>query len=454
MPNRDLLDQLLAAVDEAHDEIVALCQDLVRIPTVNFGTPESGDELPAAEHLRDKLAADGIDSTIYKSAENRANIVADYNAGASGPRLLYMSHTDVVPVEDESQWTYPPFGAEIHDDRIWGRGATDMKDTVAAQAMALCLLKRAGFEPNGQLTFASCADEEAGGAFGFGWQATHHPETLRADFGVNEGGGTPTRAGDRTIYPISTGEKGRLEIHFRVTGRGFHASEPWRASNAIYMAENLIQRIREYQPVVSVEADIFDHLETLAGITEEPTNDNVDRIIEQVGQTNFGLSSQLRAQSRLTLVATMIRAGVKSNSVAENCTIVCDVRSLPSQDVSYVRKQAAQIADGLDGVTFEVIETAVSNRSSFDSPFRAHVEAATKAAVGIDDLTFIPGMTVGFTDSRFVRPLGNVTYGFIPSHPDDDPSLGGAHNINESTGIKSLIAATKFHVALALETLG
>jgi acetylornithine deacetylase/succinyl-diaminopimelate desuccinylase-like protein len=119
-----------------------------------------------------------------------------------------------------------------------------------------------------------------------------------------------------------------------------------------------------------------------------------------------------------------------------------------------VRKQAAQIADGLDGVTFEVIETAVSNRSSFDSPFRAHVEAATKAAVGIDDLTFIPGMTVGFTDSRFVRPLGNVTYGFIPSHPDDDPSLGGAHNINESTGIKSLIAATKFHVALALETLG
>jgi acetylornithine deacetylase/succinyl-diaminopimelate desuccinylase-like protein len=453
MPDNARLSQLLSAVDDAHDEIVALCQDLVRIPSINFGTKDSGDELPAAELLRDKLAADGIDGTVFKPAENRGNIVADLGGG-DGPRLLYMSHIDVVPVEDEAQWKYPPFGAEIHDNRIWGRGANDMKDTVAAQAMALCLLKRAGFEPKGTLSFASCADEEAGGAFGFGWQAKNHPETLRADYAVNEGGGTPVLVDGKTIYSISTGEKGRLEIHFRVTGRGYHASQPWMADNAIYKAEELVRRFREYSPTISVEADVFRHLETLAGISATPTAENIDRLLAQIAERNPSLASRLRAASRMTLVATMVRAGVKSNSVAENCTIVCDVRSLPSQDVNYVREQATRIANGLDGVSFEVVETAISNSSPFDSPFRAHVEAATRAATGIEQLTFIPDITVGFTDSRFVRPLGNVTYGYIPSHPDDDPSLGGQHNINESTGIKSLITATKFHVALALEVLG
>jgi acetylornithine deacetylase/succinyl-diaminopimelate desuccinylase-like protein len=107
----------------------------------------------------------------------------------------------------------------------------------------------------------------------------------------------------------------------------------------------------------------------------------------------------------------------------------------------------------MDGVTVEVIETAISNNSPYDSPFRPYVEQATKDATGIDDLRFVPGLTVGFTDSRFVRPLGNVTYGFIPAHPDDDPAKSGAHNINESTGVDSLLNATRFTVALAWHIL-
>lgn len=450
--SRDL-DRLLNMVEDSRDEVVKLTQDLVRLPTVNFGTPESGDEIMAAELLRDRLAPEGIQTDIYKSTENRGNVAASLGS-ESGPSLLFMSHTDVVPVEDASQWTYPPFSGEIAEGRIWGRGAADMKSTVAAQAMAMIFLKRAGVTLNGRLGFVSCADEEAGGAYGFGWMAQHHPDVLTADFAVNEGGGGPVRTDQGIIYPISTGEKGRLEAHIKIRGRGFHASQPWRADNAIYKAEEVIRRVRGYQPEVSVDVELFKHLDTLAGITTPVTLQNLEQTLQQIESRNPSLASMLRAASRMTLVATMINAGVKSNSVAESCTIICDIRSLPWQDKDYVRRQIEGLVSDLDGVQVEIIETAVSNSSPFDSPFRGFVEQATKDATGMTDIRFIPGLTVGFTDSRFVRPLGNVTYGYIPSHPNDDPAKSGAHNINESAGIDSLITATRFHVALAWRLLG
>lgn len=442
------LQRLLGMVDDARDEIIALTQDLVRLETVNFGTPESGDEMQAVELLRDKFAADGIDSTIYASRENRGNIAAHLGEGEKA-KLLYMSHVDVVPVEDPSQWKRPPFSAEVADGRIWGRGASDMKSTVAAQAMAMIILKRSGTALNGKISFVTCADEEAGGAFGFGWMAENHPDVLKAELAVNEGGGAPVKVGDRLIYPIPTGEKGRLEIHIHIQGRGYHASQPWNADNAIYKAEEVVRRIRGYEPEVSVDADLFKHLDTLAGITQEVTVDNLESILTDLKKSNPSLASLLRASSRMTLVATMINAGVKSNSVAESCLITCDVRALPWQDREYVRAQVEGLMEGLDGVEVEVIETAISNSSPYDSPYRESVEQAVKDALGRDDLEFVPGLTVGFTDSRFVRPLGNVTYGIIPAHPDDDPSLSGAHNINESVGINTLMNATRFYLALA-----
>jgi acetylornithine deacetylase/succinyl-diaminopimelate desuccinylase-like protein len=366
---------------------------------------------------------------------------------------MMMSHIDVVPVEDVSQWTYPPFGGEIHDGRLWGRGAADMKCIVAAGAMATIILKRAGVQFKGELVYAVCSDEESGGAYGFGWMAQHYPELMQADYAVNEGGGGAIRVDGRTIYPINVGEKGRMEIHIHISGRGYHASQPWRADNAIYKAEEVIRRIRNYEPEVSVEGDMFKHLDTLAGISEPVTTDNLQRILDEIAETNESLSSYLRAASRMTLVATMINAGVKSNSVAESCLITCDVRSLPHQSREYVQQQIESLLAGIDGVRVEVIQTAVSNASTWDSELADHVMAATRTAVGREDLEFGPGITVGFTDSRFVRPLGNVAYGFMPSHPDADPTKSGAHNINESVDLNSIVTMTRYLVALAWRTV-
>lgn len=450
-------EALLASVEAAREEIIALCQDLVRVPSINTGVMPTGDETPAAVILREKLATAGIPAEILESAPNRGNLIARLSGSAGAPRLLYLSHTDVVPVEDESAWAYPPFGAEIHDGRIYGRGANDMKATVAAEAMALILLKRTGIPLRGELIFAAGADEESGGAWGFGWLARHHPERLTADFGLNEGGGALIQAADgRLAYLVSTGEKGRLEIVITVKGRGWHASQPWRADNAIYKSQEVIRRIAAYEPERHVDPALIAPLAALYGITEEIANENVDRLADELAERNPNWASALKALTRMTLVASMINAGVKSNSVAESCTITCDVRTLPHQDEAYVRAQLQGLLGELPGVSFVINYTAVPSASPYDgagAAFAARVRAATAAALGRDDLAFVPSLTVGFTDSRLVRDQCPIIYGFLPNHPDDDPSKGGAHNINESTSIESLILATKMLVTLAYDTL-
>jgi acetylornithine deacetylase/succinyl-diaminopimelate desuccinylase-like protein len=364
---------------------------------------------------------------------------------------MLMGHIDVVPVEDPGQWTYPPFGGEVHDGRIHGRGANDMKSMVAAEAMAAIILKRLGVPFAGDLVVASAADEESGGKYGFGWLAENRPDLLRSDVAVNEGGGTPLQRDGKITYAINTGEKGRLEIRITVKGRGYHASAPWMADNAIYKAWPVLERIAAYKPEISVDADLFKHLDAALGITSVPTAENIDKLIEDLFATNPNAASWLRSASRMTIVASMINAGVKSNSVAESCLITCDVRTLPWQDEAYVARQLDTMFDGLDGVSYEIVTTAVPSASPYDHGFVGAMQSAVGQALGRDDLAFFPGLTTGFTDSRLVRPLGINAYGFGPSHPDSDPSLDGAHNINESASIEDLMVMTRFMVALAYQ---
>ena len=442
-------DDLIAAVDAARDEIVALTCDLVRIPTINTNVMPTGNEAPAIEVLRAKLAADGIAADVLESAPKRANLVARWRGTGEAPSLMLMGHVDVVPVEDEAQWTYPPFSAEIADGRIWGRGAADMKGAVAASTMAMILLKRAGVTLKGDLVLAACADEETGGKYGFEWLAANHPDAVRADFAVNEGGGHPLKRNGRLTYPINAGEKGRLEIEITVKGRGYHASAPWLADNAIYRAQPVLDRLAEYRPAVSTEVEMFAKIGELLGVTGVVNETTIDRIIEELMATEPQLGSWLRAASRMTLVATMIKAGVKSNSVAETCTITCDCRTLPWQDEAFVARELDKILEGLNGVRYEIRTTAIPSASAVNATFLNHLQSATKAAIGRDNLGFISGLTTGFTDSRLVRHLGVTAYGFHPSHPDSDANKDGAHNINESASIDDILTQSKFMAALA-----
>jgi len=280
------LDKLLQTVDESENEIVQLACDLIRFPTVNTGVMPTGDELPLVKFLQKRLAADGIESQILMSADNRANLVAKLTGSRGNPRLLYMAHTDVVPVENDSQWTYPPFSGTVAEGRIWGRGAADMKDMLAAEAMALILLKRAGVALHGDLILAAGADEETGGKYGFGWLVENAPEAIRADYGINEGDGMPIVTGKGLAYNIAVGEKGRLEVHMTIRGKATHASIPWAGDNVAFKLAEILKRLEAYQPELNVSQEIYAALPSLLGRSEPIIVENVDAVADEVTAVN------------------------------------------------------------------------------------------------------------------------------------------------------------------------
>ena len=449
MPDyQDLFDQ----VDAAYDEILALEQALVRIPSVNTGVMPTGNETPVAEYARDWLAQDGIASEILESAPGRGNLISGLEGSSGKAGLLFMSHLDVVPVEEEEKWRFPPFSATIADGRVYGRGANDCKALLTCQLMALRMLKRNGIKLKDSLILASCADEEHGGRYGFGWLADNHPEKLAAPFAVNEGGGTPIEAAGALTYILGVGEKGRLQVEIEVKGVSAHASTPWQGTNALYRLAQIVQRIEQYEPERDTSTGLFGYLSTFA-IEDKPSPENIDQIIADTEPKNPRFASILRALSRMTVTPTMIRGGIKSNSVPESINMTCDVRTLPHQDDTYVREQLNQIFEGIPGVEFEIDYMAVPNSSPFDTDFAKRIQAVTSMALERDDIQWVPAISTGFTDSRFTRPLGIITYGFSGSHPDDDPMLNKNHGTDESVGIKSLISGTKIMLALACDLL-
>ena len=444
---------LLAQVDSSLEDIIGLEQALVQIPTVNTGFMPTGNETAVCEYVRDWLAPEGITAEIIESAPGRGNIIARLEGRSGNAGLMFMSHTDVVPVEDERKWQFPPFSATIHGDRIYGRGTSDCKGLLTAQLMALRILKRNGIEFEDSLILASGADEEHGGRYGFGWLAEHHPDKIKAPFAVNEGGGTPIGSPSGLTYVLGIGEKGRLQIEIDVKGTSAHASLPWLGTNALYRLGQVLSRIEGYEAERDTSTSIFDHLSTFA-VEHKASPENIDEIIAEVEPANPRFASMLRALSRMTLTPTMVNGGIKSNSVPESIRLTCDVRTLPHQNDAYVEQELRKALEGIPGVEFEIDYMAVPNSSSPDTQLAESIRNATSLALGRDEIQWVPAISNGFTDSRFTRPLGTTTYGFTGSHPDDDPNLNHVHGTDESVGIKSLISGTKIMLGIAIDLLG
>ena len=446
------LENLLDQVDELRDEIVALEQDLVRIPTVNTGSMPTGNETEVCQYMKDWLAVDGIDSEIIESAPGRGNFIARVEGSSGKAGLMFMSHTDVVPVEEEEKWRFPPFSATVADGRVYGRGASDCKGLLACQLTAMRILKRNGVNLQDGLILASGADEEHGGRYGFGWLAENHPEKLAAPLAVNEGGGVPIEAAGNLTYLLGVGEKGRLQLEIDVRGTSAHASTPWQGTNALFALSEVVKRIEAYEPERDTSTSLFQHLSTFA-IEDRPSAGNIDQIIADTENQNPRFASIMRALSRMTITPTMIQGGIKSNSVPESVRLTCDVRTLPHQDEAYVRSELEKILEGIPGVEIDIDYMSVPNASPFETDFARRIQLSAAIALDRDDIQWVPSLSTGFTDSRFTRNLGTTTYGFVGSHPDDDPMLAHVHGTDESVGIQSLISGTKIMLTLAYDLL-
>lgn len=446
------LESLLDQVDEMRDEIVSLEQDMVRLPTVNTGVMPTGNETELCRYIEKWLAEDGIESETIESAPDRGNLIARLDGRSGKAGLMFMSHLDVVPVEDEEKWRFPPFSATVADGRVFGRGSSDCKALLTCQLIAMRLLKRNNIELKDSLILASCADEEHGGRYGFGWMAEHHPEKLAAPYAVNEGGGVPIQTAGALTYLLGIGEKGRLQLEIEVRGSSAHASTPWQGSNALFGLSEVVKRIEAYEAERDTSTSLFDHLSTFA-IEDKPSPENIDQIIADNEETQPRFASIMKALSRMTITPTMIQGGIKSNSVPETVRLTCDVRTLPHQDEAYVRQELDKILDGIPGVEIDIDYMSIPNASPFETEFAHRIQISTANALQRDDIQWVPSLTTGFTDSRFTRNLGTTTYGMVGSHPDDDPMISFVHGTNESVGIRSLISGTRIMLALAYDLL-
>src|SRR5919109_462937 len=262
----------MAVATTLRQEATELLQELIRVDTTN----PPGNETAAAELLRDYLEDSSVSCELYAKIPERANLVARIPGRGDGPKLLFLSHTDVV-LADPAEWAADPFGGELRDGEVWGRGALDMKGQVAAEAVAIASLAREGFEPAGDLIFAATADEEVGAGFGAQWLCEAHPDAVRCDFCINEGSGDRLELGGKPFYLCSVAEKMSAPFRLRVLGRSGHASMPGIADNALVKAAPLIAKLGEYQPERRLIPEVEALLETVTGV--RPTSP--DQVLER-----------------------------------------------------------------------------------------------------------------------------------------------------------------------------
>jgi acetylornithine deacetylase/succinyl-diaminopimelate desuccinylase-like protein len=302
----------------------------------------------------------------------------------------------------------------------------------------------------------AAADEESGGRFGAGWVAGHSElaPQVTTDVALNEGGGGAIRAPGALAYGFATGEKGRLEVRIHVQGKPGHASSPWRAENALERAGIVLERLRTYRPALDTSHPLFRAIPELFHLPAPLTPETLSRAIEQLQTQHETVAGALRAASRLTLVPTMLQAGVKSNSIPASCTLVCDSRTLPHQDAAYVQEELGRLLEDLPWASVQVETTAVSNASPYEHPFRTVCADALRLALRRDDVRLAPALCGGFTDSRFFRPLGVHVYDFMPLHPEAESKDVGVHGTNERIEIAGLVARARFLMATACIYLG
>jgi len=419
------------ATISVRDEATELLQGLLRANTVN----PPGNETIAAELLRAYLEGAGVQCELYARVPERANVVARL-PGRGGPSLALISHTDTVRADAE-EWTLDPWSGELRDGEIWGRGALDMKSHVAAAAVAVATLAREGFVPAGDVIFVASADEEVGEDYGLSWLCANHPDAIRADYCVNEGGGDRLVIRGRPAYLCGTAEKMSSPFLLRVHGRSGHASMPGIADNALVRAARLIERLADYTPTPRIlpEAEAFLRL---VG-TSDPAD--LDAPLRAVVEPMLSHS----------ISPTIIEASKQRNVIPALCDLVCDCRLLPGETQEEAEAEIRAVL-GEDDYDFIWLEGVGGTASPLDTPLWHAIESFVAALE--PGAALAPFVNAGFTDSHFMRTaFGTVCYGFFPMRAmDSEVAAALIHSADERIPVDDLELGTRFlmHVARTL----
>jgi acetylornithine deacetylase/succinyl-diaminopimelate desuccinylase-like protein len=432
-------DQIQDYLSQREQELIEIHRAIVQVPTINRGDGTSAEETRCAQVGAQYLKQASIDSEIAEGEPGRGNLLAELDGGNGGRKMLWMSHNDVVPVGDLAAWSHPPFSAEIANGRIWGRGSQDCKMLVAAQLFAMSCLKRLGLPKKGTLRLAIGADEEVGGALGFGWLSKNRTEFLKTDLAICEGGGgfIGRLAGDRPVISVGAGEKGRCDVTIRARSAGGHASTPWGKRNPLLVLAEAVRRLDAWRPEPAPASPLFQAMAPWFGMAAI-TKENVEAAIERIGQRVPALLSSLRGQSRMSVTPTVLHCGDKANAIPTEATLVCDARLLPGQTLADLEAVVRGVLAGLEDVEFTVSETSEPSLSPFDEGLRGIFERSASRAVG-EPVEVAPVWCVGATDAHFVRAVGTPVYGFQVIDPKADPTKLSIHCVNESIEVGMLL---------------
>jgi acetylornithine deacetylase/succinyl-diaminopimelate desuccinylase-like protein len=446
----------MAAMDSA-GEVVELLQQLIRNRCVNDGTADSGEEYRSVETLQDYLGSSGFDTQTYEPTAGRRSLLTRMEGtDPKAPTLLLMGHTDVVPVSPEG-WERDPFGGELVDGEVWGRGAVDMLNLTASMAVAFKRLARSDFRPRGGLAYLAVADEEALGSHGAGWLVEHEREDVGADYVITESGGipVPTPAGLR--LPVVVAEKGSFWCRINVPGTPGHASQPLRTDNALVKAAEVVRRIDAYRPQARIH-DAWRRFVEGIGLPDDLRDSLLDpervrAVCEELPMV--GLARQAHACTHTTFAPTVMHAGTKTNVIPDRVTLEVDIRTLPGQtgeEIALMLDEA--LGDLASQVSVDPIAADPSTASAVETPlWDAIVDVVGSFYPGSTPLPF---MTAGATDARFFRRVGATAYGFglFSRRLSFDQYSAMFHGDNERVDVDSLQLSTNMWEALARRFLG
>ena len=431
------------------DTTIALLQNLIQNGCVNYLTADSGQETKNADTLEAFFAGTDVRVERYEPHPGRVSIAFTVEGtDPSAEPLTLLGHTDVVPV-DEDKWTHDPFGGEIVDGRVFGRGATDMLYITAAMAACVRDVAR-GERPRGTLTFVGCADEEARGGLGAAWLADH------ADFSwancLSEEGGShlPTADGSDALVVV-VGEKGAGQRRLTVHGDAGHGSAPFGREMAVAKIAEVARRVAAIEPDLRSD-DIWEGY--VRAWKFDP--DTEAALLAGSGYDAFGqLESYSHAMSHLTISPTVLRAGGAINVLPSVAWMELDIRPLPGQTQEEID---ALLRDALGEIADDVEITHLITEDGSVSPTSGPLYDAILSTFNefFPDVPVVPTIAAGGSDLRFARRKGGVGYGFALHGRGETLGsvLGELHSHDESIAVEDVDLTVRAYRSLIKRFVG
>ena len=387
-------------------------QELIEANT----TQSSGDTYKAAQAMAARLITAGFatkDVQTFEVAPRRGNLVARLRGTGKRKPLLLVAHLDVVEAKRED-WSTDPFKLVEKNGYYYGRGTSDDKAMAAVWVANLCRWKQEGYRPDRDLILVLETDEEIAdvNSLGIRWLIKNHPELIRAELALNEGGDVGTKDGKPVWNTIQTSEKLYQSFWLEVRNVGGHSSLP-RKDNAIYELAAGLSRLESFAFPLELNETTRAYFEKLSATETGQVAADMKAVLavkpDPAAVARLSEQATYNAQMRTTCVATRLEGGHADNALPQLARAMLNCRILPGKRVEDVQSTLERVlADSKIVVTATAKDTA-SPPSPFHKELFAAVEKLTTKYW--PTATVLPRMGAGATDGRFLRNAKIPTYG-------------------------------------------